>query len=278
MPELPEVETVRRCLAAALEGRVLARVVPRRAGLRVPLPADMSQRLAGRRVLAVGRRAKYLLVDFEGGETLIVHLGMTGRFRIFGETAEADVHDHVIFQTADAIAVHYHDTRRFGLMTLCRGGAESHPLLSKLGVEPLGNEFSGAYLTERLAGRKGPLKPALMDQSVVAGMGNIYASESLFRAGLSPRRQAGSVGAGRAQRLARAIREVFAEAIAAGGTTISDHRLPSGEEGNFRQRLAVYARAGQPCPGCDCDLAKSGGVARIVQSGRATFYCAKGQR
>lgn len=276
MPELPEVETVRRGLAPVLEGHRFTRVRARRADLRRPLPDDFAGRIEGRRVLSCARRGKYLLIHLDDGQVLMVHLGMSGRFRIFRDRPPPlDAHDHVIFETDDGVTIRYNDQRRFGLMALARAdGLESHPLLAGLGPEPLGNAFGGPVLAERLAGRSGPIKTALMDQSVVAGLGNIYVCESLFRAGLSPRRKAGTVGPVRARRLADAIRRVLGEAIEAGGSTLRDHRQPSGELGYFQHAFAVYGREGEPCPRCTC----AGAIRRIVQSGRSTFYCPLRQR
>lgn len=280
MPELPEVETVRRGLEPALLGRVLVRVLARRRDLRQPLPDDFEARLTGRRVTGLGRRAKYLLVSFDSGDCLIGHLGMSGRICVFDAPAPAPaLHDHVVLETDGGRSVRFNDPRRFGLMALTRAdGLEAHPLLAGLGPEPLDAAFNGAALAARLAGRSGPIKTALLDQSVVAGLGNIYASEALFRAGLSPLRRAASVKGRRAERLARAIRQTLEEAIAAGGSSLRDHRRPSGELGYFQHRFAVYDRAGLPCPGCDCDAAATGGIRRVVQAGRSTFYCAKRQR
>jgi formamidopyrimidine-DNA glycosylase len=276
MPELPEVETVRRGLAPVLEGSRIVRVLVRRPDLRRPLPDDFAGRIEGRRVLSCGRRGKYLLIHLDDGQVLIVHLGMSGRILIFRDALPPlDAHDHVIFETDGGVTIRYNDQRRFGLMDLAPADTlDSHPLLAGLGPEPLGNAFSGPILAQRLAHRSSPLKSALMDQSVVAGLGNIYVCESLFRAGLSPRRKAGTVGPVRARRLADAIRQVLGEAIEAGGSSLRDHRLPSGELGYFQHTCAVYGREGEPCPGCTC----GGAVRRIVQSGRSTFYCPRRQR
>jgi len=280
MPELPEVETVRRGLEPALVGRVLARVSAQRRDLRRPLPDDFEARLAARRVTALGRRAKYLLVFLDSGDCLIAHLGMSGRICVFGpEAPPPGRHDHVVLETDGGHSVRFNDPRRFGLMALARAdGLAAHPLLAGLGPEPLAGGLDGVALTARLAGRTGPIKTALLDQSVVAGLGNIYASEALFRARLSPLRGAASVVGRRAERLALAIRQTLEEAIAAGGSSLRDHRQPSGELGYFQHSFAVYDRAGEACPGCDCDVAASGGIRRITQAGRSTFYCAKRQR
>ncbi|WP_029009515.1 bifunctional DNA-formamidopyrimidine glycosylase/DNA-(apurinic or apyrimidinic site) lyase [Azospirillum halopraeferens] len=280
MPELPEVETVCRGLAPHLEGRVLARVAAHRADLRVPFPPRFAERLTGRRVAAVRRRAKYMLVHLDDGTVLIVHLGMSGRMLIdTGGPGEPGRHDHVVFVTDAGTAVTFNDARRFGLMDLTtEQSLGEHPLLARLGPEPLGNGFSGPVLAERLAGRMTPIKAALLDQSVVAGLGNIYVAEALFEARLSPKRMAATVSGARAERLAGAVRAVLARAIAAGGSSLRDYRQASGELGYFQHQFAVYDREGEPCPGCTCDVARTGGVHRIVQAGRSTFYCPQRQR
>jgi formamidopyrimidine-DNA glycosylase len=280
MPELPEVETIRRGLALRLEGRRLARVEQRRPDLRRALPPDLPARLTGRRVARLDRRAKYLLVHLEDGPVLLLHLGMSGRMVIGGRDAAApDRHDHFILETDDGAVIRFNDARRFGHIDLIEpGGLDAHPLLSGLGPEPLGNEFSGPVLAAALRSKATPIKAALLDQRVVAGLGNIYVSESLFWAGISPRRLARTVQGERAERLAAAIRKVLREAIAAGGSTLRDYVQASGELGYFQHRFAVYDREGRPCPGCDCDAAKTGGIRRIVQAGRSTFYCPRRQR
>ena len=280
MPELPEVETVRRGLAGALEGRRLTGVENRRADLRFPLPRRFRQRLSGRTVETLGRRGKFLLIGLSGGLTLIAHLGMSGRFRVFdGPLPPLEPHDHVVFETDAGTTVRFHDPRRFGFMDLVdTAAAMRHPMLARLGPEPLGEGFSGGVLAPLLKGRRTPIKAALLDQSVIAGLGNIYACEALFRAGLSPKRTAATVQGGRAHRLASAIKEVLADAIAAGGSSLRDHRQTSGELGYFQTAFAVYDREGRACPGCTCDPVATGGVRRIAQSGRSTFYCARKQR
>ncbi len=289
MPELPEVETVRRGLAPVLEGRRLVRVAAGRADLRMPLPVDLAQRLTGRRITALGRRGKYLLAHSDGGAVLITHLGMSGRMKVFtGAPPPPEAHDHVVFETDGGATIRYCDPRRFGLMVLAEEeGLADHPLLAGLGPEPLGDEFCGALLGARLAGRSGPIKTALMDQAVVAGLGNIYVCESLFRAGLSPRRKASTVRGQRAERLAEAVKAVLSEAIASGGSSLRDHRQPSGELGYFQHRFAAYGRDGEPCPRCAGEgpgdgpgggHRGNGRIRRIVQAGRSTFYCATHQR
>jgi len=280
MPELPEVETVRRGLADVLSGQRFVRVCVRRPDLRFPIPRDFQARLTDRKVASVDRRAKFLLIRMEGGLVLLCHLGMSGSFRFScGDQASPLLHDHIVLQTESGVTLTYHDPRRFGFVDLLASEQLStHPMLAKLGPEPLERQFTGPYLSAQLAGRDTPIKSAILDQRVVAGMGNIYACESLFRAGISPRRAAATVKEKRAARLVTAIRDVLAEAIAAGGSSLRDHRQPSGELGYFQHRFSVYGHAGQPCPECTCDLANGGGVRRIVQGGRSTFYCAKRQR
>lgn len=280
MPELPEVETVRRGLAGALEGERLVRVEARRPDLRFPLPRGFERAISGRKVTAVERRGKFLLIRLDGELTVIAHLGMSGRFRIFAAPPPAlERHDHVIFETDGGVTVRFNDPRRFGFMDIVDSGAlDRHPMLAALGPEPLTDEFDGPALAAGLKGRRAPIKAALLDQSVVAGLGNIYASEVLFRAGLSPRRKAATVQGGRAEKLVQAIKAVLTEAIAAGGSSFRDHRRPDGELGYFQHAWAVYGRAGLACPDCTCDAARTGGIRRIKQSGRATFYCAKKQR
>lgn len=276
MPELPEVETVCRGLRETLTGRRLTRVVRRRADLRKPFPKAFARRLGGSRVREIGRRGKYILVRFEGDLVLILHLGMSGRLLIGPDSACAlGPHDHVVFHTDDGQRIVFRDPRRFGLMDLAPAERlDGHPLLRELGPEPLDPGFTPALLAARLAGRKTPIKAALLDQRIVAGLGNIYACEALFRARLSPRRRAASVAGRRAERLAAAIRGVLVEAIDAGGSSLRDYVRTDGELGYFQHRFAVYDREGDGCPGCACRT----GVLRIGQGGRSTFYCPLHQR
>ncbi len=280
MPELPEVETVKRGLAPVLEGRRIVRAVALRPDLRFPLPNYFGQRLTGRVVVCVKRRAKYLLIGFDDGATLISHLGMSGRFRIFRREFPAlEKHDHVIFKTDQGTEVRYNDPRRFGFMDIANAGTLfDHPMMKSIGPEPLSNDFDEKILAQALKGRHTPIKSALLDQTVIAGLGNIYVSEILFRAGISPKRKAASVAAVRVNKLYKAIVDVLSQAISAGGSTISDHKQPSGELGYFQHSFGVYGREGEACSGCNCNIAKTGGVRRIKQSGRSTFYCAKQQR
>jgi len=282
MPELPEVETVCRGLRPVLEDRRLVHVAVNRADLRVPFPAGFADALTGRVVTEVRRRAKYWIWMLDDGMAALGHLGMSGTFEVSppgSNRPPAGKHDHVVIETDQGAIVTFRDPRRFGLMTLARDEAlETHPLLADIGPEPLSPHFDGAVLAANLKGRRGPIKLALLDQKVVAGVGNIYACEALFRAGLSPRRRADTITGARAERLAQAIKAVLAEAIGSGGSSLRDHRLVNGQMGYFQHTFAVYDHEGEPCPGCTCDRDRTGGVARIVQSGRSTFFCATRQR
>ena len=283
MPELPEVETVRRGLAPVLEGRRILQADVRRPDLRWPFPPRMAERLAGARVERLGRRSKYLLADLDSRETLIVHLGMSGRWLVSGvrvgvfhhALAAPEKHDHVILDIEGGGRLTFNDARRFGAMDLWpTEDLEVHRLLASLGPEPLGNAFDGRYLAERLAGRKTPVKAVLLDQRVVAGLGNIYVCEALWRAGISPLAPARDVDAAAAERLAGAIRLVLEAAIAAGGSSLRDYRQADGELGYFQHSFAVYGREGAACtrPGC------GGVVARAVQAGRSSYFCPRCQR
>ena len=276
MPELPEVETVCRGLAPVLEGRVLTRVEQRIFALRRPLPPNFAGRIEGRRVTRVARRAKYILLHLDSGDVLIIHLGMSGRMTIHaGEATPQKRHAHIVFHTDGGHHIVFNDARRFGVMDLGRADdLDRHPLLARLGIEPLGNEFNGESLAALLKGRRTPIKAALLDQRLIAGIGNIYACEILYAARLSPKRLAYTVAGARAERVADATRRVLREAIAAGGSSLRDYVQASGELGYFQHRFAVYDRQGEPCPDCDCDAA----IRRIVQAGRSTFYCPRRQR
>lgn len=288
MPELPEVETVRRGLAEVMEGRRVERVEVRRHDLRIPVPEDFDQRLEGRTLEKLGRRAKYLVGEFDDGTVLLAHLGMSGRM-IIETPDDADrtpgefthdpgshaKHEHIVFHVGNGTVIRFSDPRRFGLMTLTdRESFAGHKLIGHLGPEPTGDDFTGPVLAARLKGKKTPIKSALLDQTIVAGVGNIYACEALYAAGISPRRQAATVQGRRADRLAKAVRDVLGDAIEAGGSSLRDHVAPTGELGYFQHSFKVYGRTGEPCPGCDCGQS----VSRIVQSVRSTFYCAKRQR
>ena len=297
MPELPEVETVRRGLEPVLENARIEKVETRRPDLRFPLPIGLSECLAGRRITGVARRAKYLLIHIEGNAVLLCHLGMSGSFRVEADEgavgADAmqaghgknDKHDHVILHLTRSpnsrVRVIYNDPRRFGFMLLTEAeNLDRHPLLANLGVEPTGNELDGSALARLLAGKRTSLKAALMDQRVVAGLGNIYVCEALWRAGLSPRRSAATIAGReakatrRSERLAEAIRAVIADAIAAGGSSLRDYVQADGSLGYFQHAFRVYDREGKPCRKEDC----TGTIRRIVQGGRSTFYCPTCQR
>ena len=283
MPELPEVETVRRGLAPVMEGKVIVAADVRRPDLRWPFPGRMADRLTGAKVERLRRRSKYLLADLDTGETLIVHLGMSGRILISGDPLGVfhhthpapEKHDHVVFDIEGGARVTFNDARRFGAMDLApTERVEAHRMLAGLGPEPLGNRFDEEYLVARFRGRMTPVKAALLDQRVVAGLGNIYVCEALHRTGLSPRRKAGRIAADRVRLLVPSIREVLSEAIAAGGSSLRDYRQADGELGYFQHSFRVYGREGAPCPTPGC----GGTIARIVQSGRSTFYCPGCQR
>ena len=279
MPELPEVETVRRGLIPKLVGRRIVRLVQRRRDLRLPLPAQFAQRVEGRRVLAIDRRAKYLLIRLDDGNTLVAHLGMSGRMTLHDAASAAaypfDTHDHVVLETDQGWQVRFNDARRFGLMLLVADDKlEAHKLFKGLGPEPLEDSFDGPALAARLAGRKTPIKAALLDQKTLVGVGNIYACEALFRSGISPRRSAHTVKGSRADLLVASIKDVLSRSIQDGGSTLRDHIQPGGELGYFQTRFQVYDREGAICPTRDCGKP----VKRLVQSGRSTFYCANCQR
>lgn len=289
MPELPEVETVRMGLLPVLEKHRILRAETRRGDLRVPFPKNFAERLTGRRVKALRRRAKYLLAELDSGETWVTHLGMSGRMSVFAEgrarkvgayvydTAPAEAgmgkHDHVLIETDAPARIVFTDPRRFGLMALLKTDTlNDDPLFKGIGVEPLSDEFDIGFLKAAIAGKKTPIKSALLDQRVIAGLGNIYVCEALFRAKVSPKRLAKNVPAKSMQPLVTAIKAVLRDAINAGGSSLRDHKRVDGELGNFQHHFAVYGREGKPCPG-GC----GGTVKRIVQAGRSTFYCPKCQ-
>jgi formamidopyrimidine-DNA glycosylase len=300
MPELPEVETVRRGLQPAMEGARFAKVEARRPDLRRPLPKGFVKRLEGRTVTGLGRRAKYLLADLSSGDVLLMHLGMSGSFRVAQDDgaktqsktpsktpghfhyprSEDRAHDHIVFHMSSGARITFNDPRRFGLMLLVpRVDLADHPLMKEIGPEPLGNEFDAKLLAAACRGKKTSLKAALSDQKVVAGLGNIYVCEALFRARLSPKRRASTIvdrngkPNERAEHLVDAIKAVLQDAIKAGGSSLRDHRRTDGELGYFQHHFRVYDREGQPCmDGC------KGTVKRIVQGGRSTFFCPECQK
>jgi len=278
MPELPEVETVRLGLMPRLAGRRIVRLTQRRRDLRVPLPARFAARIEGRTVTTIDRRAKYMLWRLEGGHTLVVHLGMSGRLSLLNGDASSkpfEDHDHVVFDIDDGWQIRFNDARRFGLMLLLRDDdVATHKLFKPLGPEPLDDAFDGSALAARLKGKRTPVKSALLDQHVLVGVGNIYACEALHIAGISPRRSAHSVTGERADRLMAAIKDVLRRSIIDGGSSLRDHVQPDGELGYFQTRFVVYDREGQQCARC----ANGKTVRRIVQSGRSTFFCPTCQR
>jgi len=291
MPELPEVETVRAGLAPVLEGHAFTHVEIRRGDLRVPFPNDFVRRLTGRNVTRLWRRAKYLMAELDSGETFVIHLGMSGRIAVFADGKEQKLgtfvypasppeaglgkHDHVVMRTDAPARIVFTDHRRFGLMTLIDTlKLDEHRLFDGLGVEPLSKAFDAAYLARALRGKKTPIKSALLDQRVIAGLGNIYVCEALYRAHISPRRLAKSVSKERAAALAREIKAVLQEAIVAGGSSLRDHRRTDGEMGYFQKTFFAYDREGESCRTKRC----KGRIKRIVQAGRSTFYCPSCQR
>ncbi len=283
MPELPEVETVRRGLSPAMEGVVIEQADVNRPDLRWPFPERMAERLIGQRVDRLRRRSKYILADLSSRETLLIHLGMSGRMTVSGdplgqfvhEHPMPEKHDHVVFHMANGARVTFNDPRRFGAMDLLpTATAEEHKLLAVLGPEPLGNDFHEQHLIEAFKGKNTPVKSALLDQGIVAGLGNIYVCEALYRAGVSPRRKAGQISAVRVAALVPIIRQVLQDAIEAGGSSLRDFRQADGELGYFQHSFDIYGREGEPCRSEGCDAA----IKRITQSGRSSFYCAQCQR
>ncbi len=281
MPELPEVETVRRGLSPAMEGRAIERVELRRADLRFPFSDRFAERLKGVRIERLGRRAKFLMAQLSSGEVLTMHLGMTGRFSIEGKGFEAFahsvsnkvIHDHVVFHMEGGVTVTFNDPRRFGFMELYGvGEAEKSKRFSELGPEPLSNSFSSAYLSDVLKNKSSPIKSALLDQRIVAGLGNIYVCEALYRSGISPVRKSSTIAGKRAEKLAPIIKDVIREAIEAGGSSISDFAQTDGKLGYFQHSFMVYGQEGKACKMCERP------IERIVQSGRSTFFCGACQK
>lgn len=283
MPELPEVETVRRGLAPVMEGARIAKAEVNRPDLRWPFPDRMGERLTGARVERLRRRSKYILADLDTGESLLIHLGMSGRMLISGakpgnfthDHPAPEKHDHVVFHMENGARVTFNDPRRFGAMDLLETKtADSHKLLSSIGPEPLGNSFDEAYLIAALKNKGSAIKTALLDQRIVAGLGNIYVCEVLYRARISPLRKAGQISQPRVSSMVPLIRQVLSEAIDAGGSSLKDFRQADGDLGYFQHSFDVYGREGKPCPTIDC----SDAITRVVQSGRSSFYCTSCQR
>jgi formamidopyrimidine-DNA glycosylase len=271
VPELPEVETTRRGIAPWIEGERATEIVVRERRLRWPVPAGLARTLEGRRLERVDRRAKYLILRWESG-SLLLHLGMSGSLRVLTGPAPPGRHDHLDIGFAHGRVLRFNDPRRFGSVHWTRADPARHPLLADLGPEPLGPDFTGAHLYGSARGRRVAVKPHLMNSRVVVGVGNIYASEALFRAGIHPRRPAGRISLARMERLAGAVREVLSEAIEQGGTTLRDFTWGDGRPGYFQQSLAVYGRAGEPCPTCERPLSSE------VLGQRATYFCGRCQR
>jgi formamidopyrimidine-DNA glycosylase len=283
MPELPEVETVRRGLQPAMEGAVIARADINRPDLRWPFPENMAARLTGATVSTLRRRSKYILADLSTGETLLIHLGMSGRMLVSGDPLgqfahnhpAPEKHDHVVLHMNNGARVTFNDPRRFGAMDLLdTATASDHPLLAKIGPEPLGNGFNEDYFVDQLKNKKSPIKSVLLDQRIVAGLGNIYVCEALYRAKISPERRAGEISEPRIRSLVPIIREVLSDAIKAGGSSLKDFRQADGELGYFQHSFDVYGRESDPCRTPECRSV----ITRITQSGRSTFYCAQCQR
>jgi formamidopyrimidine-DNA glycosylase len=278
MPELPEVETVRRGLEPKLVGARITQLKQHRGDLRLPLPKHFAQRVVGHKIVALRRRAKYIVAELDDGTAWLMHLGMSGRMMLLSHNEAGatplDKHDHVVFDTDKGWQVRFRDPRRFGLMLLLdKGEAAHHKLLKGLGPEPLDRRFTGAVLAKALDGKRTSIKAALLDQRVVAGIGNIYACEALFHAGISPKRSAHTVQGARAAKLVGAIKKVLNQSIKAGGSSLRDHRQPDGELGYFQKRFAVYDREGKPCPAGCPDT-----VRRFTQGGRSTFWCPRCQK
>jgi len=275
LPELPEVETVRLGLVPALDGQIIKDVIVRRRDLRTPIPENFEDRILGQKVMGLTRRSKYVLVALEHGETIIIHLGMSGRIRIEeGNPPEPDKHDHVEIITESRKCIRFGDPRRFGFVDLIEAGqVDNYPSIRKLGPEPLNDEFNAALLINKLKGKTTSMKAALMDQRIVAGLGNIYVNEALYRAGISPTKKAGKLTKPKAAILVDVIKDVLREAIEAGGSSLKDHRQTDGELGYFQHSFRVYGREGEDCKQCETSVIK-----RIVQQGRSTFYCSTCQQ
>jgi formamidopyrimidine-DNA glycosylase len=270
MPELPEVETVARGLAKVLLGKTIDKALVRRPDLRQPFPKGLAGKLKGLSIRRIWRRAKYLLLDLSSGETLLIHLGMSGRILLGQGAAPEGKHKHFVLLCQDGAYACLEDPRRFGLVDLIAPGKlADHPLLANLGPEPFDPALDAKLLLEKLSSKRGPIKPALMDQTLIAGIGNIYASEALFRCRISPLRPSNVMTLAECRKLLKALRDVLQEAIASGGSTLRDHVRPDGELGYFQHHFAVYDKAGEPCPRCKA----KGRIQRIVQAGRASFYC-----
>lgn len=274
MPELPEVETVRRGIAPVLEGAKFTKVTARRKNLRIPIPENFSSALTGKKIIKVGRRSKYILMHIEDGPVVILHLGMSGKVTLYSldkdSVPELGKHDHLIFDIDNGMRMVYTDPRRFGLVTFADPDIlETHPLLASMGPEPLSNSFHADYLRDKLAKRKSPIKNVLLDQKIIAGLGNIYVCEALFRAHINPERSAVTLSEKNIETLIPIINDIIREAIASGGSTLKDYAQVDGELGYFQHSFQAYGREGKPCLNQGCGDT----IVRIAQSGRSTFYC-----
>ena len=274
MPELPEVETIKNTIAAAVDGAVIANIIINQPKLRIPVPADFKKRIVGARIASFKRIAKYMLINLNNGQTIIWHFGMSGKIRIESQMPSLfEKHDHLIIETNEATLV-YNDPRRFGLVTVCESDKiKEHKLFKHLGPDPWDKEFTEKYLRQKFSGKKVPIKVVLLDQTIVCGIGNIYASEILYHARILPNRSAESINANEANLIVKYTRQVLEDAIKAGGSTIHDYKKPDGDIGYFQQKHCVYNKTGQKCPQCCCNTDKTGGIKKIVLGGRSTFYC-----
>lgn len=279
MPELPEVETIKEALRKSVDGALIEKVTVYNRRFRESVADDFEEKLSGAVILRLYRIAKYVVIDLNNGFSIIWHFGMSGRVKIFKEApVSLDKHDHIVIETSKGVLI-YNDARRFGLMTHAKTAELSkHPLFGHIGVDPFSEDFCDEYLIKKLKNKKTPIKIFLLDQSIVCGIGNIYASEALYEAGISPLRESGSLKHAEAKKLVYAIKDTLAKAIAAGGSTLKDYRKPDGSTGYFQNQHCVYNKTGERCPNCNCDISKTGGIKKIVLGGRSTFYCANLQK
>ncbi len=273
MPELPEVETIKTAIEQSIGNTNIIKVLINNKNLREKIPDDFADKVIGARICGYNRRGKYIIIKLDNGYSIIWHLGMSGRVKISDEMPEAAKHDHVIFETGKGIIV-YNDARRFGLITYCKTeDLPHHRLFAKTGIEPFDKALNEDYLYQRLKNKKIPIKEALLDQSIITGIGNIYASEALFEAGILPTREAGSISRAECKIIITKVIDVLKKAIKAGGSTLRDYQKPDGSLGYFQNMHCVYNKTGQKCPGCTCNVNQTGGIRKVVLGGRSTFYC-----
>lgn len=279
MPELPEVETIKNALTKAVIDSNITKVTVNNNRFRVLIPDDFAERLIHAQIISIERRAKYILITLSNGLSVLWHLGMSGRVKICDSTPDVfDKHDHVVIETTKGTLI-YNDARRFGLMTYCETeNVDGHPLLCKVGIDPFDRKLDGSYLFERLKNKKTPIKLALLDQTLINGIGNIYASEALFEAGILPNRASNEISVDECNILVKAVRKTLDKAIEAGGSTLKDYRKPDGSMGYFQNLHCVYNKTGQKCPQCICDINQTGGIQKTVMGGRSTFYCPTKQK